>query len=304
MNIEQAKTIAITDILDKLGFKSVKQAGDDYWYHSPLRNEKTPSFHVHTKKNIWYDFGEDLGGDVIGFVCAYLKRQDVGHTVSDALRWIRNMSGLTPSIQPVDIPETTQQERKLKVLFAKPIQRLALIRYLEERGIPLKIADEYLQEVKVQNIETKKSFNGLGFKNEDLGYELRTSSFKGSAGKKNITFIRGTQPKPPGVNIFEGFMDYLSIMVDRKGEKFTDDTIILNSLSCMKMATPYLWQYGYETVYTWMDNDTAGEKATKNLNDFFKTEKNLTHKSMNDIYAPHKDVNEWLMHKLKLPAIG
>jgi hypothetical protein len=49
-----------------------------------------------------------------------------------------------------------------------------------------------------------------------------------------------------------------------------------------------------------MDNDTAGEKATALLKDFFKMQEGLTHQPMNKLYAPHKDVNAWHMHQLKL----
>ncbi|MFD1000190.1 CHC2 zinc finger domain-containing protein [Ohtaekwangia kribbensis] len=303
MNIEQAKTIAIIDILDKLGFTPKKQTGHDYWYSSPLRNEKTPSFHVHTIKNIWYDFGEELGGDVIGFVCVYLKRQNVGHTISDALRWLRNMTGLTPSIKPIALPETNTEEPKLKILQVQPIERLALIRYLEKRGIPLAIASEYLNEIHVRNLNTGKTIHALGLKNEDGGYELRNSFFKGTAGRKNITVIRGTKTKAIGVQMFEGWPDYLSIMAQRDGKKFEEDTFILNSLSCMDKASAFFYQYGYKTVCTWMDNDSAGIKATKNLDEYFKTQENLVHRPMNDQYMPHKDVNEWHMHSLSLPMM-
>ena len=36
---------------------------DRYWYLSPLRNERTPSFKVNDRINEWYDFGEATGGD-------------------------------------------------------------------------------------------------------------------------------------------------------------------------------------------------------------------------------------------------
>jgi hypothetical protein len=49
-----------------------------------------------------------------------------------------------------------------------------------------------------------------------------------------------------------------------------------------------------------MDNDSAGEKATTLLNDFFQTQEGLTHQPMNKLYAPHKDVNAWHMHQRNL----
>ena len=304
MNIEQAKSIALIDILDKLGFKPVKTTGDQYKYFSPFRDEKTPSFHVHVKKNIWYDFGEVTGGNVIAFAREYLKHQEEGHTVPDILRWLKNMGGFMPFIRPVEIDEPQQPEPKLKVTQTTPIEDVGLIRYLESRAIPLDIASQILKEVRIFNRETKKSFHALCLRNEDRGYEIRNKYFKGCIGAKNITFIRGTQVKPPGLNIFEGFMDYLSIIVERNGEPFTDDTMILNTLSCLSKASGFIYKYGYETVYSWLDNDRAGEIALENLDAFLKTENNLTHKPMNEAYAPHKDVNAWLMKKMNLPVLA
>ena len=34
-------------------------------YHSPLREDRTPSFSVSTKKNLWNDLGAGIGGNVI-----------------------------------------------------------------------------------------------------------------------------------------------------------------------------------------------------------------------------------------------
>lgn len=40
-----------------------------------------------------------------------------------------------------------------------------------------------------------------------------------------------------------------------------------------------------------MDNDPAGDKATKALEEFCKTESGLQHITMNDTYRSYKDVN-------------
>lgn len=136
--------------------------------------------------------------------------------------------------------------------------------------------------------------------NEEGGYEVRNPFFKGYVGAKGISFIRGKQPKPEGIHIFEGFMDYVSAIAFEQVPQFDDDTIILNSLSCLKHATPYIRNYGYQVAYTWLDNDLAGQKGTQALAEFFKTEENLLHKPMNEIYLPHKDMNAWHMARLSL----
>ncbi|PZR15126.1 MAG: hypothetical protein DI539_18420, partial [Flavobacterium psychrophilum] len=97
MNIEQANGIALSEILQKIGYSPAKQRGADIWYLSPLRNEKTPSFKIEAIKNVWFDFGIMRGGDVVSFARFYLESQGEDHTTVDALRWLRNMM-ISPSV--------------------------------------------------------------------------------------------------------------------------------------------------------------------------------------------------------------
>ena len=169
-----------------------------------------------------------------------------------------------------------------------------------KRGIPLELARQHLKEIHVRNPGTGKRFFALGIPNEEGGHELRNPFFKGTLGAKAITFIRGKRPKPDSIHLFEGVFDYLSAVAQRKGNGFQGDTIILNSLACLKQAIPYIHDYGYRTAYTWLDNDPAGETATAALAEFFQTQSELTHRRLNHLYAPHKDVNAWHMHSLGL----
>lgn len=298
MNIEQANNIALAAIMDKLGIKPAKQSSKESVYLSPLREERTASFNVHHGKNVWYDHGIGEGGTTIDFACAYLKSHNQAHTISDALRWLATIGDLAPYIAPVETNDSNLQDSQLVLKLVKPIEQRTLIDYLTSRGIQLPVARQYLKELRIYNKATRKSFFALGFKNEDEGYEVRNKFFKGCIRPKTVTFIRGTQPK--NIHIFEGFMDFLSIITHNKGIRLKDDAIILNSLSCLKQATPYIKDYGYNAAYTWMDNDKAGKTATASLDEFFKTQEQLVHKPMNFVYASHKDINAWHMCRLGL----
>ena len=299
MNIHDAKEIPIVEILNKLDIQPRRTNKHKLLYLSPLRDEKTPSFWVDTKTNRWHDFGDGNGGDLVDLVCAFLKSTREACTTSDALRWIRNM-GVGPYVfQPVQT-DTPKEEASLILKKARPIQHIGLIHYLKKRGIALELADQHLKEIHVRNQRTKKSFFALGLDNEECGYELRNPFFKGTLGTKAISFIRGREPKPASIHLFEGVFDYLSAISQFKGRGFKGDTIILNSLSCLKQITPYVQNYGYRVAYTWLDNDPAGEKATASLDEFFKTQDDLVHKRMNRVYIPHKDLNAWHMHTLNL----
>lgn len=296
MNIEIARTIAMPEILQKTGSKIAKQTGNDQWYFSPFRNEKTPSFKVNTAKNIWYDFGEGCGGDNIDFVCAYLERSGADHTVSDALRWLRNMfssSAVTPLIFPDTASE--KEESSLVLKTVKPLMHIALVRYLEDRGIPKGIAQRYLKEITIFNKATQKEYFAAAIKNEDGGYDYRNAYFKGCIRKKAISFVRGAEHGGGAIHIFEGFIDFLSVIAQRNGMPLKDDAIILNSVSSVKDATAYIRGFGYQVAYTWLDNDEAGKKAAEALDAFFVAEA-ISHKPMNACYASHKDVNEALLH--------
>lgn len=300
MNIEHAKSIPLSEILVKLGIKPEKETSHDIWYLSPLRNEKTASFHIDKHKNVWFDFGLNQGGNIIAFVCAYLESTNENNTVPDALRWIKNMmAGENYPVIKDRFKHDVEIDRKILFKNAKPIKHPALELYLKSRGIDLDIARSYLQEVRFSSKDSAQIYFALGFKNEAGGYELRNQKYKGCIRPKDITFIRGAKPKPDGIVIFEGVMDYLSIMTQRGGEPLDDDVMVLNSITSMKKAFAYIKNYGYKYGYTWLDNNPAGHKTTQALKEFFKAEEML-HYPMNDIYKGHDDVNAWQMYRLGL----
>ncbi len=302
MNIEQAKAIPISVILDKLNLKPERINGHKQLYFSPLRNEKTPSFWVDTVKNLWCDYGDMQwkGGDGIHFVRAHLSYQGVDHQVSDALRWLRNMTGFIPVIKAVIDLEEVPTEKTLILKHTADINKDSLIKYGESRGIPRSVLTRYFKQSKIFNNKSQKPFYTLSMQNERKGYELRNAIFKGCIGSKDITFIRGTQPKPEGINVFEGAFDFLSMITQEDGKPLRNDAMILHSLSNLQRSTAYIKNYGYRNCFTWMDNDQPGLEAVKSWEEFCKTEENLLHVPMNHLYAPYKDVNAAHMAKLEL----
>jgi hypothetical protein len=302
MNIEQAKTMPISIILDKLNLKPQRTSGHKQLYFSPFRQERTPSFWVDTKANLWCDFGDSKwkGGDGIHLVRAYLDSENEGCTVVDALRWLRNMTGFVPHIKPVTDPEETPTEKTLVISQTGKITQRKLIEYASDRGIPLTVLNQQFEQAIVKNNNTQKKFYALCMRNEQKGYELRNPYFKGCIGKKDITFIRGTRPEHKSVNVFEGAFDYLSVIARQEAKPLTEDAIILHSLCNLKKATAYIRNYGYKNCLTWMDNDQPGQQATKAWEEFCKTEQELRHIQMNSLFAPYKDVNAAHMAKLGL----
>jgi DNA primase len=299
MNIEQAKAIDLSAILKYLGFKPAAVKGSRLTYLSPFRNEKTPSFHLETNKNVWYDFGEGRGGTAIDFVCLYLEKHGEDHNVVDALRWLGNMKDLPPvQAAPLENPVNDAPVLELRKIYA--LQNDSLINYLHARGIPLPFAKRYLKEAHVRNANSGKTFFAIAIENESGGYELRNKFFKGCIAPKGISVIRGRETLSHEVHVFEGIFDFLSALAYQKTNRFNGDAIILHSVSSLKQAFPYIRNYSYKIVYSWLDNDDAGKRTQEELAKFIKSEGNLALRPMNAEYAGHKDVNAWHMCKLQL----
>jgi hypothetical protein len=53
MNCEQVNQMDLVDYLNSLGYQPQKIRGSDYWYLSPFRDEKEPSFKINRNKNVW-----------------------------------------------------------------------------------------------------------------------------------------------------------------------------------------------------------------------------------------------------------
>jgi hypothetical protein len=302
MNIEQAKRIPISVIFDKLNLTPQRKNGHMVLYFSPLRRERTPSVWVDTHTNLWRDFGDEKwrGGDGIHLVRAYLDSEGEGSAISDALRWLSNMTEFVPNIRPVSDPDDKPTEKTLVLKHTGELHNVNLIEYGSSRGIPETLLKKYFSQAIIFNNKTQKKFSALVMRNDQKGYELRNPYFKGCIGKKYITFIRGTQPKPDTINIFEGAFDFLSVLAQQDNKPLRNDAIILHSLCNLKKATAYIKGYGYRNCFTWMDNDGPGLQANASWTDFCKTEPGLKYFPMNRFYEPYKDVNAAHMAKLEL----
>lgn len=300
MNIETAKKIPISLLLEKLGAIRTLQKQHHERYLSPWRREKTASFHVDIPKNVWYDHGEGIGGNGVDLVCEHLKRSGVDYTAGDALRWMRNMT----EFSPINLPEPANIDRPKKLVIENVtvIKHLLLKRYIKERGIDFDLAKLYLKEVQIVSPDKNSRFSALGLENEDGGWELRNPFFKGCIGHKAPTFIRGNIPKPSNIDVSEGTFDFLTILTVEKKERLDGDFLVLHSVSCLNKGIPFIKSYGYRTLRSWLQNDKAGIKASETLQQFASTEEGLTFRSMNKFFLPHKDVNAWHINKLQMRA--
>ena len=280
MEIQHIKQIAITDYLQQQGYAPARVQGFHYWYYSPLRNERAPSFKVNTERNQWYDFGSGEHGDIIDLVCTLHRC-----SISEA---IQHLCG-TKQVAHQEFSFRGKRkfsERKLEILSAQSLSNPNLLRYLTARAIPLTVANSYCSEVLFQNM--KRTYYAIGFANDALGWEIRNMYFKGCVAPKAVTTIKRGAGR---LQIFEGFMDFLSWKTLNPSSM--SDAIVLNSLALLPRIQEQIM--GYQEVEGFLDNDDAGRKSFAVLKQIFPQIVDGATR-----YPEHKDLNEWLVAQSKI----
>jgi hypothetical protein len=280
LTIAEAKEIDMVIYLSSLGHEPSKIKGNSYWYHSPLHEEKTPSFTVNRNRNIWYDFGLGKGGSIIDFGILYhnCSIPEILQLLSGDFSFIP-----TPVVSREKVKNNTE-ESKIKVTRESIITSPSLLRYLDERKIPLALAEQYCKEVRFET--GGKNYYGIGFKNDAGGYEIRNPYFKGSSSPKDITTVRNDVGR---VSVFEGFFDFLSYLtLHSQLKQQPTDYLILNTLSFFEKSLNVL--NGYGDVRLYLDNNTAGQKCTSHalsLGNHYKNESRL--------YKGYEDLDDFLL---------
>ena len=278
MQLHDIKQVSIVDYLAQAGHKPKLSKGVNYWYCSPLRTELTPSFKVNAERNQWYDFATGDHGDIIDLVCALQHC-----TTAEAIRRIAALKGvrLAPSFSFGGTTPVRSQAPSMELIGVQAVKHPKLLLYLSERGLQPSDVSPFLSEVYYRVSE--KCFFALGFPNDAGGWELRNPYFKGCFAPKAITTIKGNDSHK--LQLFEGFMDFLSWReLHPEGQA---DSIVLNSLTLLPKLIPTL--HPYPIIESLLDNDEAGDRATKQLFDA-----GLPVKDMRACYAPYKDINEYL----------
>lgn len=270
--------VCIVKTLAKLGHYPIKTTKKEAWFLSPLRSETQASFNVSLNKNLWYDFGLGEGGNVIDLVMAIQKcslKEAFEFLQEDSFSFSRSFLHEEKRIQRIKIIRTTV------------IQHKGLQEYLLSRGIPLFVAKRYCKEVwyKLHG----KIFFSIGLRNQLGGWELRNKYYKSGSSPKSYTFFSRYSST---LVIVEGMFDFLSLNVLDEKLVYSADCLVLNSLTQLKKIQDLLPQY--KEVLLYLDNDLAGQKATREL---LRIHPNVIDKA--STYSNYSDLNEWLTHEKK-----
>ena len=288
METNNVKEISIKGYLAEQGIYPIKEYPAYGMYKSPFRDEKTASFKVDYKANLWYDFGADEGGSIIDLVMKMRNCSDI-----EAIKLLEEKADL-PLIVKTAFPSESESVGRMKLIRVEQFLPPHLENYLvRERAIPLEQAKRHLSTV-YYNVKGR-IYYAIGFKNDKGGFELRNSQFKGCFPPKTITtFDRGTST----CNLFEGFMDFLSYLTlypMKEKDLPTESAVVLNGTGNLKKAIPFLSKH--TQIYAYLDNDEGGKEALEKLQKL-----NLPVKDISKRYADFKDVNDYLCgKKMEIP---
>lgn len=172
LSFEAARQIPIVDYLSRLGFEPAKVRGADYWYHSPFREERTPSFKVNAQRNLWFDHGTGEGGSIIDLGMKLFSCSPLAFLQKLATENVLNIIAPKPHVPILPAP-------KLVVLTVTPLSDKSLLAYLQSRSIPLELAHHYCKEILFSMHD--RQYRAIGFPNQAGAWELRNNWFKGSS---------------------------------------------------------------------------------------------------------------------------
>lgn len=302
MNSEQAKKLSLPKIMSHLGYEptQIQKNGTEYWYQSPFRNEKEPSFHTSFLggKWIWKDFA-DSGGTVIDFV----MRHEGFIKVSDALRFldaVYNRRSVKLNRKPFNSQFSFQQQfdsppKQLEFIEAKDVEKESILEYLQgKRKISASVTRKYLKEVHYRNLVNGKEFYAFGIENNSGGYEIRAATdeypFKSALIARDITVIPGFKTGNGILNIFEGMTDFLSLLTLMKTDSLAGDSILMHSLSSYSKTLNYIKNRHYLHIHTYLDNNQSGANCNQKFLDEFQNQ--VSNES--SLFLPFEDINEML----------
>ena len=290
------QSIRIENYLLSKGIKEENKHGGNYWYLSPLREEKTASFSVDTKRNTFHDFGNP-NYKTTSIIDLVMLMEKV--SFPDACKILESIDGKGEGIsQNLNTPHPYRQKttnngvKSSKILEVKELSNIEHIDYLASRKISLEIAQKYLNEITYQD-KYGRTHNAFCWKTDNGGYVAKNKHMKApmkyiDLGDKSITTIeilgRGS------VSVFESMIDFLSALEFYKTDSPKCTTIILNSTICLEMAMPKLATAKKIYAYLDLDENQTGQKTTQKMIDA-----GLNVIDQSKIYKGYNDFNEFLI---------
>ena len=285
MTIDEIKSVSILQWMRENNYGDGVRKGRNYFFSSPLRSERTPSFSVNTAQNLWCDFGSanKNGGNLINLVeqlnptwsehqvLAYLEQQikDLNLDFTEDYN-----ARIKEEEEKEKWKETKQAEREeaqsqnTVVERVIPLSHPYLRDYVIQRRIDFNIAQRYCKEVHYSLYGNH--YYAIAFMNVATGMETRNKLYKRCIGKKTISTIYPMGAPQKHCCVFEGFFDLLTYVTIETWMPDTGisigvpcDFFVLNGVGEVKQLLPYLKDY--DSIHCYLDNDDAGKTATNTI---------------------------------------
>lgn len=311
MKIDDAKTIPISDVAERLGAKLHKRVKPHVtqWF-SPFREEKSPSFYIDERQNSWKDFGHHMPkGDVLDLVIDFheWKRND-SESTKQALKYLESFDTVSRITIYKEAKAMTYSDHYQIKKLSERVTAPNLKEEIDRRRLPKPVVERFVKQASVYDSTTKKTFQTFAFENDKDGHEINNynarlrRSFKTCIGPKAITTYPAMVETGITAFIFTGFFDFLT-WLNMKGLPQKDqEYIITNGDSMITEAGSYLAakKSAIERVYSFTDHDESGsgDKAMHVLASILD-EHDIKHGSMAHLYEGYKDLSASHMKELE-----
>lgn len=133
----------IVDIISE--YTDLKRSGSSFKGLCPFHNEKTPSFTVDDRKQLFHCFGCGAGGDVVSFIM-----QKEGLSYKESLEYLANKTGVTityndSSSQNPKNKELYEINKDVMMFYYKNLlTNKDAINYLKKRGLSSSIVNKFM----------------------------------------------------------------------------------------------------------------------------------------------------------------
>ena len=160
-----------SDIIDVIGqYVDLKRAGSSFKGLCPFHNEKTPSFTVDRKKQLFHCFGCGAGGDVVSFIM-----QKEGLTYPESLEYLAHRAGinLVYDKNPINKEKNNrlyQINKDMMMFFYKNLLTNKIAQdYLLSRGLKSNIVNTFMLGFAKDSWDECLNFaKAKGYKEEEL----------------------------------------------------------------------------------------------------------------------------------------
>lgn len=268
-------------LVEKDFLKFEGKVGKEYFFG--FLDQRTGSIALNSSSNLWFDHSSGEGGDIIKAVQIYENMN-----FSQA---IYKLSVNTPVELSIN---TARKKPEATYHIVKEIDIIhpALCQYIVSRGLDLNQVNSYCREIHWNHKDN--AYFGIGFKNDNGGWSVRSKLFKGNLLSSGISTIE-VGGRVGVIKIFEGMFDFLSYLKLHPEESFIAK--VLNSTA--NFSVKIMREINRDSIDNnfkvdlYLDWDAAGDEKTEKAIEVINAAIDRR-----GLYYGHSDLNELVVNKV------